>query len=346
MFTLQTLVSLKHKVKQNEYMRTSYKIFVTSILINVFFNTSLNALEILEVKILNSYKVSRDFPGKLLPSEQSKLAFEIPGKIKLINVGIGDTVQKGDVLAELDDREAMAQLNQSKAKHDLAVQVLNRFIDLRTKGHISIQDLDNASSEELVAKSQYEFYKVKFEQTKLLAPFDGIIQDRYLDTGSVINGGIPIIEILDSKNVKAHISIPISYIDKIEIGESYTFEVGGTFRKAKLQRLAPMSLGGSDNRLAVFVFDTFISPGSIATLKLNTTEKGRGTWVPIKSLSQSEQGIWAIFTINEEKQVVRDLVDVIYFEGEYAYVNGTLKNGDLVILGGAQKIIEGKLIDY
>ena len=107
-----------------------------------------------------------------------------------------------------------------------------------------------------------------------------------------------------------------------------------------------MSLGGSNNRLAVFVFDTFISPGSIATLKLNTIEKGRGTWVPIKSLSQSEQGIWAIFTINEEKQVVRDLVDVIYFEGEYAYVNGTLKNGDLVILGGAQKIIEGKLIDY
>ena len=107
-----------------------------------------------------------------------------------------------------------------------------------------------------------------------------------------------------------------------------------------------MSLGGSDNRLAVFVFDAFISPGSIATLKLNTIEKGRGTWVPIKSLSQSEQGIWAIFTINEEKKVVRDLVDVIYFEGEYAYVNGTLKNGDLVILGGAQKIIEGKLIDY
>ena len=65
-------------------MRISYKIFITSILINVFFNTGLNALEILEVKILNSYKVSRDFPGKLLPSEQSKLAFEIPGKIKLL----------------------------------------------------------------------------------------------------------------------------------------------------------------------------------------------------------------------------------------------------------------------
>ena len=42
--------------------------------------------------------------------------------------------------------------------------------------------------------------------------------------------------------------------------------------------------------------------------------------------------------------VVRDLVDVIYFEDEYAFVSGTLNNGDLVILGGAQKIIEGKII--
>ena len=326
-------------------MKTTYKIFLTTILINSFFNFDLNAIEILEVKMLDSYKVSRDFPGKLLPSEQSRLAFEIPGKIKSLNVDVGDKVKKGQVLAELDDREAVAQLNQSKAKYDLALQVLNRFKDLRTKGHISIQDLDRANSEELVAKSQYEFYKVKFEQTKLLAPFDGIVQDRYLDTGSVINGGIPILEILDSKNVKAHISIPISYIDKIKIGDSYNFDIGDTSAKAKLQRLAPMSLGGSNNRLAVFVFDTFFNPGSVTTLKLNTIEKGRGTWVPIKSLSQSEQGIWAIYTINEERKVVRDLVDVIYFEGEYAFVNGTLKNGDLVILGGAQKIIEGKILN-
>ncbi len=72
--------------------------------------------------------------------------------------------------------------------------------------------------------------------------------------------------------------------------------------------------------------------------------EGRGIWVPIKSLSQSEQGIWAIYTINEEKVVVRDLVEIIYFEDEYAYVDGTLNDGDLVILGGAQKIIEGKSI--
>ncbi len=311
----------------------------------LIFNITATALEILEVKMLDSYKITRNFPGKLLPSEQSKLAFEIPGKISIINVDIGDVVKKGQILAELDGREASAQLDQAKAKYDLSKQVLARYRDLRSQGHISIQDLDNANSEELIAKSQYNFFKVKFEQTKLLAPFDGFIQNRFLDTGSVINGGVPIIEILDSKNVKAHISIPVSYTDKLQIGNEYLFKIANKEVKGYLERLAPMTPGGSDNRLAIFNFNSFFDPGSIAQLKLSMTMNGKGTWVPIKSLSQSEQGVWAIYTINQERIVVRDLVDIIYFEGEYAYVNGTLKNGDLVILGGAQKIIEGKIIN-
>jgi len=303
------------------------------------------SLEILEVKLMDSYKITREFPGKLLPAEQSNLAFEIPGKINVINVDIGDAVRKGQILAELDDREATAQLKQAKARYDLALQILNRYKDLRSEGHISIQDLDNANSEELIAKSQYEFFKVKLEQTKLIAPFDGVIQNRYLDTGSVINGGIPILEILGSKNVEAHISIPLKFIDKLIIGNSYDFTIGNKKSKGVLERLAPMTPGGSDNRLAIFNFDTFFDPGSIAELKLSLNLEGRGTWVPIKSLSQSEQGIWAIYTINEEKVVVRDLVEILYFEGEYAYVNGTLNDGDLIVLGGAQKIIEGKSLN-
>ena len=314
-------------------------------LMPLIFSLDVASLEILEVKLMDSYKITREFPGKLLPAQQSNLAFEIPGKINVINVDIGDAVKKGQILAELDDREATAQLKQAKARYDLALQILNRYKDLRSEGHISIQDLDNANSEELIAKSQYEFFKVKLEQTKLIAPFDGVIQNRYLDTGSVINGGIPILEILGSKNAEAHISIPLKFIDKLIIGNFYDFTIGNKKSTGVIERLAPMTPGGSDNRLAIFNFDTFFDPGSIAELKLSLNVEGRGTWVPIKSLSQSEQGIWAIYTINEEKVVVRDLVEILYFEGEYAYVNGTLNDGDLIVLGGAQKIIEGKSLN-
>ena len=40
-----------------------------------------------------------------------------------------------------------------------------------------------------------------------------------------------------------------------------------------------------------------------------------------------------------------NVVEIIYFEDDYAFVNGTLRDGDLVVLGGAAKIIEGKKVN-
>ena len=311
----------------------------------ILFSISIESLEVLEVKMLNSYSLTKQFPGKLLPVEQSKLSFEIPGKIKNIYVDVGDNVKEGQVLATLDDREAIARLNQVKASYELSKQVFERFQDLRKQGHISIQELDKAISDLTIAKSEYEFYEVKLEQTSLISPYDGVIQNRFLDSGTVINQGIPILEIIDSNYVEAHISMPVQYLNDMRIGNEYDFEIDGKDLKAQLSRLAPMSPGGSDSRLAIFKFNNFINPGSIAKLSLKINKISRGTWVPLRSLSQSDQGLWALYTIDENNIVVRDLVEIVYFEDQYAFVNGTIKDGDLIVLGGAAKIIPGKKIN-
>ena len=317
------------------------KIFLS---IGLIFSFHAFSIEVLEVKILDSYSITKKFPGKLLPIEQSKLAFEIPGKINNVYVDVGDSVKKGQVLAKLDDREASAQLNQAKAAYELSKQILERFENLRQQGHISIQDLDKARSDYIIAKSQFEFFEVKLLQTNLIAPFDGIIQSRFLDTGTVINSGIPILEIIDSNYVEAHISVPVIYLEDMETGKEDNFEFDGEMIKAVFSKLAPMSPGGSDSRLAIFKFNKFFNPGSIASLEIKITEKSKGTWIPLKSLSQSEQGLWSVYTI-ENNIVVKDLIEIIYFEDDYAYVRGTLKNNDLIVLGGASKIIEGKRIN-
>lgn len=315
------------------------------LLIGFIFPSKVFSIEVLEVKILNSYSITKEFPGKLLPIEQSKLAFEIPGKIKKINVDVGDSVNEGEILAKLDDREALAQVNQAKASYDLSKQILERFEDLRKQGHISIQDLDKAKSDFIIAESQYEFYKVKLEQTSLISPFNGVIQNRFLDTGTVINPGIPILEIIDSNFVEAHISVPVIYLQDMQLEEKYNFKFDGEIVKATFSKLAPMSPGGSNSRLAIFKFSEFFNPGSIANLQLKISKQAKGTWVPLKSLSQSDQGLWTIYTIDNNNIVVRDIVEIVYFENDYAFVSGTIKNGDLVVLGGASKIVEGKKIN-
>jgi RND family efflux transporter MFP subunit len=320
------------------------KIFVISCL-SIQINAEPLSLEILEVSMFDSYKVTKQLPGKLYAVQQSKVAFQIGGKIQTISVDIGDKVEKGSVLAELDNREILANLNQADAKYKLAEQLLERFKDLKSQGHISIQELDKAESDFAVAKSQQDFYQVKLEQTKILAPFNGLIQSRYLDEGTVINPGLPILEILDSEKVEAHIAMPLNLVNKVSLKQTYAFNLNGKPVLGTLKRLSPMSLGGSNNRLAIFEFNTFFVPGAVINLELEIYENARGTWIPIKALSQSDGGLWSVYTVDRFNKINKELVEVIYYEGTNAFVSGTLKNGDQVIKGGATKVIEGQLIN-
>ena len=321
----------------------------TLFLVGISLSFSLYAdqqLEVLEVKTSQSYEISKNLPGELLPFQQSKIAFEITGRISSIFVDIGDRVKKDEVLAKLDDSEVNANLEQAVARLDLANQVLNRFEDLRKKGFISIQDFDEAKSEYLVAKSQVKFFEVKKSQTILRAPYDGFIQNRFVDEGTVINGSNPILEILDANKVEAHVSIPENLVNNLEVSNDYVFEIGQEKAIGKFKRLAPMSASGSNSRLAIFEFSDFFIPGSVIDLVIKVQKNEQGVWLPINSLSQSEQGLWSVYTVSDDgsNRVEKDLVRILHFENNYAYVSGTLKNGDLVILGGLSKIIEGQTL--
>ena len=329
---------------------TIYKHFCkTLFLVGISMSFSLYAdqqLEVLEVKTSQTYEISKNLPGELLPFQQSKIAFEITGRISSIYVDIGDRVKKDEMLAKLDDSEVNANLEQAVARLDLANQVLNRFEDLRKKGFISIQDFDKAKSEYLVAKSQVKFFEVKKSQTILRAPYDGFIQNRFVDEGTVINGSNPILEILDANKVEAHVSIPENLVNNLEVSNDYTFEIGQEKAIGKFKRLAPMSASGSNSRLAIFEFTDFFIPGSVIDLIIKIRKSEQGVWLPINSLSQSEQGLWSVYTVSDDgsNRVEKDLVRILHFENNYAYVSGTLKNGDLVILGGLSKIIEGQTL--
>ena len=170
--------------------------------------SSNTSLEITTIEIQDSYNTIQRFPGKILPLNYSKLAFEVPGKIADVKIDIGDAVKKNEILAALDPAEMQANLNQAQARFDLAEQALKRFKDLKSKGFISNQELDRANSEFLIAKAQVDLYSVKLEQTFIRAPFDGYIQNRFLDSGTVISPGAPILEIIDSTVVEAHVSVP------------------------------------------------------------------------------------------------------------------------------------------
>src|SRR6056300_16266 len=326
----------------NKFLKLSFFLFLA---FNLSSNTS---LEITTIEIQESYNITQRFPGKILPLNYSKLAFEVPGKISEVKIDIGDAVKRNDILAALDPAEMQANLNQAQARFDLADQALKRFQDLKLQGFISNQELDRANSEFLIAKAQVDLYSVKLEQTFIRAPFDGYIQNRFLDSGTVISPGAPILEIIDSTVVEAHVSVPSNVIEGLKEGEFYNFLIDGKIFSAKLKRFTKMSNQGSDNRLCIFEFSTFISPGSISYLQLNQQKSATGAWVPLKSLSQGTQGLWNLYTVskdnNDQFKVAKEIVELIYVEGDNAYISGTISTGDMVVAGGAEKVIENEIL--
>ena len=322
-----------------------------SLLLILFFlyspsSFSQQSFELQEVKILDSYNEIKLIPGKILPAKISRLAFEIPGIVKKIDADFGDAFIKGDLLAELDDREASANLLRADAKYKLSKLALDRLEDLKKDGFASAQELDKAGAEYDVAKSELELSKIKLSQTKIIAPYDGFIQNRMIDHGTIISPGHSIFEFVDSSSVEAHISIPDKIIDNLVIGNKYTFTIKDKKINSALSRIAPMRIGGSSNRLAIFRFDEFISPGSIGYLNYENSVSAKGLWVPISALSESDQGLWSLYvlTVNgQESKVSRELVELIHIEDNYAYVTGTLSPGEQIIVGGASKVIEGKI---
>ena len=153
-------------------------------------------------------------------------------------------------------------------------------------------------------------------------------------------------KIKGTKSKKEVSAIIDEIVKNLEISKQYSFLIGQEKVTGRLKRLAPMSISGSNSRLAIFEFNKFFVPGSLIDLILKISRNEKGFWLPINSLSQSEQGLWSVYSISgdEKSTVERDLVQVLHFENNYAYVSGTLKDGDLVVKGGLSKIIEGQTL--
>jgi RND family efflux transporter MFP subunit len=179
----------------------------------------------------------RKFPGVVEATDSSSLSFEVFGNVHELRVDVGDTVNKGQLIATLDKQKfelsvesAQAGLGRAKAQRTEKRKDLDRLgrIKKLDPGAVSQAAIDQSeaaykSAQEAVSftNSKLNLAKRDLRKTDLLAPFDGIISKRYVDVFREVKRGQPIFDVYIQGAMEAVIDIPETSIDDIYIGSNF-----------------------------------------------------------------------------------------------------------------------------
>ncbi len=163
-------------------------------------------------KLINNIKL----PGIVQPWESLILESEVTGKVICINKEEGQAVKKNDIIAQIEDSDYKSLKTRTKAELLLASQNYQRTKNLKKQGAVPQSKLDSAKASLDSALSAFNTATHNLKRCCILAPFDGIINKRFISLGSFAKPGSKIIELIDIHKVKVDIGIPEADITKVK----------------------------------------------------------------------------------------------------------------------------------
>ncbi|KEF30416.1 Putative Co/Zn/Cd efflux system membrane fusion protein [Marinobacter nitratireducens] len=157
--------------------------------------------------------------GNLQAMDAVALTTEVSGRIVELNLAPGQHVSKGDLLVRLDDRQARADLNVIEAQLADARRQFERARSLRSNNSISQSQVDELRTAVDVAEAQRQAARVRLENHRLQAPFDGVVGLTDLSVGAYVAIGT-IISTLDSVDpMELNFSIPERFLAEVSLGQ-------------------------------------------------------------------------------------------------------------------------------
>jgi len=317
-----------------------------------------------KIKQSQSTKITTSYAGVIRARRTSQLGFERGGLVVSVSADLGKHVHQGDVLARLDSEAlradlaaARASVNQAEAQRRIAQSTYTRQKALLAKGHISAQRLEEidakllaADAAQRVAEAQVKTLQARLARLQIIAPYDGVIAERYIDEGSIAASGAPVFTLVEDAVLEVRVGLPTTRLAGIKIGEIFDFSTAGTQFKARLRGLSGKVDTTTQTVSALFDVEPgagTLVPGQSARLMLDVPLEQAGFWVPISALREDRRGLWSLFALDNSPTndglyiLTPRLVEVLYAGAEQVYVRGPVKDGTLILAGGNQSVSAG-----
>lgn len=165
--------------------------------------------------------------GSLIPDEEVELSFETSGKVVGIYFREGTRVNKGDLLAKINDRPLQAQLLKLQAQHKLSGEREFRQRQLLDRDAISRESYDQVATELQSLEADILLIEARISETELRAPFDGIVGLRLISEGAFATTQTKIVRLVRISPLKVEFSLPERYAGELIPGFPITFVIDG-----------------------------------------------------------------------------------------------------------------------
>ena len=319
-------------------------------------------VEVLEVRATDGYPVRELHAGRVVARRASDLGFERAGRLVEVAFDHGARVETGAVLARLDTRELEARRRQLVAERDriaaelaLARATTARRVRLHEAGHLSNQRLDETAyteqsleAQEAAARAALEHVDVQLALSELVAPFGGILAQRFADEGTVVQPGVAVVQLIEDRALEVHVGVPLQAAATLAVGSRHPVDVEGHALDATVTSVLPTVDPETRTLTVVFRVDepaAAVRPGALARVALEVRIDADGFWLPLSALAEGRRGLWTAYVARPEPGgghvLERRQVEVIHAEASRAYVAGTLRSGDQVVASGVHRLVPG-----
>jgi RND family efflux transporter MFP subunit len=264
--------------------------------------------------------------GEADSATSPKIGAEVGGRIIKVHVEIGDEVKKGQLLAEMDASDYASDARRLEAQAAAQHKLTERYRELARKGFVSPSKVEEIESQNVASREQLTRASKNLSRTRVIAPLDGRVENRFVSVGDWIDLGKPMFQLSTSETLRIRLPFPETVAEKIRPGQAValtTPTAPGKTMSGKIAQLRPMV--GTSSRS----FDAIVEV------------RNPGSWQPgasVKGEVVLEIHTGAI-TVPEQSVVLRPAGTVVYAVENEKALQRKVKTG--VRQAGYVEILEG-----
>src|SRR5436309_10159975 len=297
-------------------------------------------------------------PGEIKAYQQATLYAKVAGYLKTITVDKGDRVKEGDLIADIEVPEMLADLARYKAEVTVAELDYKRLSESqkRLPDLVVPQTVDNAKGKLDVAKASLERTETLLGFAKITSPFSGVITKRMVDPGAFIPAATSgsaaqnaaIVTLADFNRVRVQVAIPELETSLVATGQPVEVTVDGLPGRSfdgKVTRFSYALDEATKTMLAEIELPNpklELRPGMYAIVKIGIERRENALLAPVEALVTEKAGA-SVFTVvdNKAKKIP---VKTGFNDGTNVEVVSGLEPAQTVILMGKRAWGEGQAV--